>query len=196
MTPSDVITSARRLLNDEQVPYRYSNDDLLSRINDCLSVLVDLRNDLFVVSAEHTCTAGAEQVCVVDRLRKVVEVPRIVGGAALWPSDRALFDMFSPGWYQDTAAPAVNWMRHLDDLKFYLHPPATAGQKVEVRVIQAAAPLTALDQPIPLPANYQPAIEAFVINRAESKDDEHVNTGRAAAFLSDFAGMVGVGAKA
>jgi hypothetical protein len=196
MTPNDILSGVRTLLNDKTPPYRNGNDELLGRINDCLGVMLDMRPDLFITSDEHTCTAGAEQVCTFERLRQVVEVPRVVGGNALTVADRLTLDQFRPGWYQDTEADAQHWIQHPKSIeRFYLYPPSPAGQVVEVRFLQAHAAITALDSVIDIPENYQSAIEAFVVNRAESKDDEHVNSGRAAAFMSDFAGMIGAGGK-
>jgi hypothetical protein len=196
MTPQDIINSVRIVLNDATVPYRAGDPELLQRVNDALAVMVDIRPDLFTVSAPHTCTDGAEQVCTFPRLRVVQEVPRIVGGAALRVASRDALDLFWPGWYSDTPGAAREWMHHPESRdRFYLYPPAVAGQIVEVRFVQSHATL-ALTDTIGVPEQYRPAIEAFVVSRTESKDDEHINTGRAQAAMTDFAMMVGLAAKA
>ena len=46
----------------------------------------------------------------------------------------------------------------------------------------------ALGDDFPLPDEYLPTFVDYVIGRAESKDDEHVNSGRATAFFNLFAG--------
>lgn len=192
ITVSTPIANARRILNDERIPYRSADTELLDFFNECLGAMVDLRSDLFIVSGTHTCTAGAEQTLTLPRVRDIVDVPRIVGGGVVLPTDRVLLDRFAPGWYADTAGPAMNWMVHpVGQEQFYVDPPAPSGQVLQVMYVQTPAEVTALTDTVPLPANYSAAITAYLVNRVSSKDDESVNSGRAALFMSDFAGLIG-----
>lgn len=193
MTPQDIIPPVRRVLNDENASsYRWSDAELLGWINACINVMVDLRPDLFSAQETHVCTAGPRQEVTFDRVRLVQEVVRITDGAAILPVDREVFDRYNPSWYTGSSGPAANWMPHpASPKRFYLYPPSPAGQHVEVVYIRAHVPITAITDTINLPENYAPAIQAFVVYRAESKDDEQINTSRAQAFMSDFAGMVG-----
>lgn len=192
ITVSTPIANARRIVNDERIPYRNSDNEYLAFVNECLGAMVDLRSDLFIVAGTHTCTLGAEQTLTQDRVRDVVDVPRIVGGTVVLPTDRVLLDRFAPGWYADTPAPAMNWMMHpVGQEKFYVDPPAPAGQVLEVMYVQTPTQVTALTDTVDLPANYSGAITAYLVNRVSSKDDENVNSGRAALFMSDFAGLIG-----
>ena len=189
---SNPIANARRILNDARLPFRSDDTELLAFMNECLNVMVDLRPDLFVTQTTHTCTAGAEQTLALDRVRNIQDVPRIVGGAVVLPTSRALLDRFAPGWYTDTPAAAMNWMPHPRTEKFYVDPPAPSGQVLQVFVTQAPLPLAALSGTVDLNDNYAGAITAYIVNRVSSKDDESVNAGRAALFMNDFAGMIGV----
>lgn len=192
ITVSTPIANARRILNDERIQYRTPDSELLAFFNECLGAMVDLRSDLFNVSGTHTCTAGAEQTLTLPRVRDIVDVPRIVGGGVVLPTDRVLLDRFAPGWYADTPAPAMNWMVHpVGQEQFYVDPPAPAGQVLQVMFVQTPAQVTALTDTVPLPENYSAAITAYLVNRVSSKDDESVNSGRAALFMSDFAGLIG-----
>jgi hypothetical protein len=47
MTPQDVITEVRRLVQDEESPYRYSDTTLLGYVNQTLKRMAVLRPDLF-----------------------------------------------------------------------------------------------------------------------------------------------------
>lgn len=197
MTPqADIIPGARRILNDEDASgYRWSDAELIGWVNDCLDVMVDLRPDLFNSLAVHTCAAGAEQTLNEPRMRGVQNVLRVTGGRAVLTTDREVLDAFNPDWYSIGQSAAVNWMPHPESpYKFYLYPPAPIGQQVDVRFIQAHQEVGATDS-INVPENYAPAIIAFCVARAEAKDDEQINSGRMQAFLSDFAGMIGVGGK-
>lgn len=193
ITVSTPIANARRILNDERAPYRNTDNEHLAFVNECLAAMVDLRSDLFIVSGTHTCTLGSEQTLTQQRVRDVVDVPRIVGGGVVLPTDRALLDRFAPGWYLDPPAPAMNWMVHpVGQELFYVDPPAPAGQVLQVMYVETPAQVTALTDTVPLPENYTGAITAYLVNRISSKDDESVNSGRAALFMSDFAGLIGV----
>jgi hypothetical protein len=60
-TADDIIRRARSLLQDNTVPYRYSELDLVDAINDALDRVVFLRSDLFITEefAPTHVTAGA-----------------------------------------------------------------------------------------------------------------------------------------
>lgn len=44
----------------------------------------------------------------------------------------------------------------------------------------------ALSDALPVPARYMQAVASYIVAMAESADDEHVNSGRAAAFMKLF----------
>lgn len=191
MTPQNIITAARYVLNDT-VSTRYRNTDaeLLGWVNDGLDVMVGAVPQLFSVTSSHTCVAGAEQAPSFARLVAVLDVPRITTGAALLRADRAALDAFRPGWYLDTQAAAANWLPHgASPKKFYLHPPAAITQAVDVTFVQAP-PVLLIGDTIPVSDNYQPALVSFVVGMAESKDDEAVNSNRAAQAKAEFVAMI------
>lgn len=190
VTPNDHLPQIRFVLNDLDGT-RWTDTEILGWYNDCLDVLVDLRPDLFGATATHTCTAGAEQSLAQLRQVRVLGVLSGPGGAVT-PINKADLDQFNPAWLLGASGVARNWAPHeANPLKFYVSPPAANGQVLSVAFTQAHANLTSLSDTINLPENYGPAIQAFVINRANMKDDEAVNTGRGNAFMQDFMGMVG-----
>jgi hypothetical protein len=194
MTPQDIITEARYILNDtESTRYRNTDAELLGWVNDALDVMVGERPELFVTVSDHTCTVGVEQSPTFARLVRVLGVNRVVGGNALLQADRATLDAFLPGWRELDSAAAVHWLPHPDPKKFYLYPPAAISQAVEVPFVQAPATLLIGDT-IPVSENFRPALLNFVVGMAETKDDEHVDSGRAAQAKSDFVAMITKGA--
>lgn len=188
--PSDHTPQIRNIIND-QLGTRWSDSEILGYFNDCLGVMVDLRPDLFGSTATHTCATGAEQT--LNQVRQI-RVNGVLSGpsGAVTPMNKADLDQFNPAWTMGAPGSARNWAPHeADPLKFYLSPPSNSGQLVVVAFTQAHAKLASLNDTINLPDNYGPAIQAFVINRANMKDDEAVNTGRGNAFMQDFMGMIG-----
>ena len=102
--------------------------------------------------------------------------------------DMATMDAFNPGWRTDTAGPAQQWSRlEGDPLRFFIWPKApAAAQTLDVKYVRNPIVL-ALTEPITeVPAAYMPALADYVIYRAESADDEHTLSGRAAAHRDAF----------
>lgn len=190
MTPQDIITEARRILNDT-VATRYRNTDaeMLGWVNALLDIMVDVRPDLFSKIGSHTCTDGAEQTAAFTRISRVLDVRRVVGGNAILLADKAALDAFLPGWYSATPAAAVNWLPGISPFKFYLYPPAAITQSVEVQYAEAPATLTLTD-PVPVSDNYQPALVSGVVGWCETKDDESVNSNRASQLKADFIALI------
>lgn len=191
MTPQDILTAARYVLNDT-VSTRYRNTDaeLLGWVNDALDVMVGVLPQLFAATSAHACTAGAEQSPSFARLVAILDVQRITGGGAILRADKAALDAFRPGWYSDSSGAAVNWFPHqASPKKFLLYPPSANGQSVDVVFAQAPAALLIGDT-IPVSDNYQPALVNFVVGMASSKDDEAVNSNRSAQAKADFVAMI------
>jgi hypothetical protein len=64
-TTTDVITSARITINDRDADaYRYSNEDLLSFINDGLDEFFAIRPDLFIGSMELAAATEGHQLAL------------------------------------------------------------------------------------------------------------------------------------
>ena len=196
MTPQDILTSARYILNDtDATSPRQSDTELLGYVNDGVKAACVLRPDLFSTTGDITCTVGkCEQAVAFADAVALLEVLCIHDGAALVPFDIAAMDAFNPNWRTDTAAAATQWSKHQSDpLRFFVYPkaPATA-QILDVRYVAVPTEYT-IDQAITdLPAVYQPALVDFVVYRAESKDNEHVLSQRAtnhqAAFVAQIKG--------
>jgi len=190
VTPQDIITEARRILNDTvSTRYRNTDTEMLGWVNTLLDIMVDVRPDLFSKIGSHTCTNGAEQTAAFTRIARVLDVRRVVGGNVILPADKSVLDAFSPDWYNATPAAAVNWMPGISPFKFYLSPPAQNTQSVEVQYAEAPATLTLTD-PVPVSDNYQPALVSGVVGWCETKDDESVNSNRASQLKADFIALI------
>lgn len=190
---SSAITIARGILADTSPDYRYPDADLLEYGNGALRALITLKPSLFYTEADVTCATGkALQTAGFDDIDSLVKVQSVKDGNVITRIDRSALDNFSPGWMQMTAGAAQHWMPHADDpFKFYLYPPAPSGQQVTVLYVRVPATYTA-DQDTGLPESLKEAVTDYIVGMAESRDDEHVNSGRAAQFLSQFSARLGV----
>ena len=90
---------------------------------------------------------------------------------------------------------AKQWCRAQGDLRrFFVYPPAPAStQTLDILYIVPPTELAIGDTITELPAAIIPALVDYIVFRAESKDDDHVNSGRATASYQRFASVVGGG---
>lgn len=186
LTLATPIATARTILNDAGA-VRYTAPDLLLYGNDCIDLIASLLPELFHTESTHACTAGAvEQELAVGTALAVVRVKGVTGGNAVTIADRATLDAFSPGWRSATAAAAINWMP-VDGhpRRFLIYPKAPAGQSLDITYV-AAPPEYTVDQDTALPMSLADPIADYIIYRAESRDDEHVNSARATQFMTSF----------
>lgn len=187
MTPADIITESRILVQDTRTPYRYSDTVMLNFVNQTLKRMAILRPDLFSVIGDISTTANTViQSCPSDSLR-LVEIFQIKNGDAVTEVNREVLDQMSPGWVNEAAGTPLNFMRHVrNPNKFFLYPRPTAGV-VLVGEYAQVPPTYTLNQTITaLPDAYLPVAADGVVFLAESVDNEHVNSNRAKLFQDSF----------
>lgn len=180
------MNTARGILNDPNA-VRYSDADLLTYANDSLDQLVGLLPQLFYVEGIHSCVAGTvDQSLSFSTAVSLVKVNRVVGGGLVRQSDLTALDEFDTGWRTAPAGPARNWgPKHEHPLRFMVSPPAPAGQSIEVTYVAIPGEYGATAD-TGLPTVLSDAIADYIVSRAESRDDEHVNSNRAAQFYAAF----------
>lgn len=192
MTPEDIIRKARFTINDWGDDFRQSNEELVDLVMDGLRECSTLAPQLFYSTGDMQCTAGAtEQGLAFSDTQAIADVIRVKGGGAILPCDMAALSAFRPNWGNDAAGPAVNWFRHAGDpLRFYIYPPAPVGQVIEIKYVRSPSVVGFKDEITDLPDSMQPALVNYVVAKAETKDDEHVNSGRAAAAYQQFVALL------
>lgn len=179
------VTIARTILNDPDA-VRYSSADLLQYANDALDQIAGLVPALFVTDGTHTCTAGADQTLTHNTAISLFNVNRVQGGNVVNRADFSTLDQFDPTWRSAASGPAKNWApKNLNPLRFLVYPPAAAGQVLEISYVKVPAEYLLTDD-TGLPANLSDAISDYVVYRAETRDEEHVNTNRATQFMETF----------
>ena len=194
MTPADVITEARRLVQDQVTPYRYSDTVLLSYVNQTLKRMAILRPDLFSEIVDIPTTASsAVQALPADAIR-LIDIFQVKNGDAITEVDRETMNRNYPGWMQEAAGQPVNFMRHVKNPdRFFLYPRPAAGVVLVGEYAKTPADY-ASGATIDIIADvYFPALVDGVVYLAESIDDEHVQSGRAKLFYDSFVQALGAG---
>lgn len=193
MTPAEVITETRRLIQDTKAPNRYSDTVLLGFVNQTLKRMVMLRPDLFAVIGDIPTVADtALQTCPADSTR-LIEIFQVKDGNAITEVNRETLDRTAPGWQNETSGQPVNFMRHVrNPNRFFVYPRPAAGV-VLVGEYAQTPPNYTLNQNITFPTDaYFPVVVDGVVFLAESIDNEHVNSNRAKLFQYSFVQGLGV----
>lgn len=193
MTPAEIITEARKFINDVSAPQRFSNTDMLGFVNQTLKRTAMFRPDLFLVLGDVATTPNTTvQTMPADSIR-LVDIFGVKNGNAITEVDRETFDQTYPGWRNETAGTPVNFMRHVRNPNtYFLYPRPTSG--IILLAEYAKVPTDyGLNDPIGAPIDaYFPTLVDGVVYLAESIDDEHVNSGRAKLFFDTFTQGLGL----
>lgn len=187
MTPQDVITETRVLLQDSRTPYRYSDDVLLGFVNLSLKRLSIVRPDLFMTFGEITTVPNTVAQSLPLDASRLSEVFSVKGGNAVTEVNRESLDQTYPGWVSETAGAPRNFMRHMRNPDRYFLYPAPAAGVVLIAEYSQSPPIYTVNQTVALlPDSYLPVVVDGTVYLAESVDNEHVNSGRAKLFLESF----------
>lgn len=180
-----VITKVRRLTQDESQPYRNADDEILGWINDCIKTVVSLIPQLFLVTGSHVCSSGFRQVLANARAHSFADVV----GVPI--ADLATLTQYAPGWQTAATGTIQNWMRPANEpLSFYCYPPSAEGQSLTISFVEVPFDLTSVDDQIPLPESYEPAVTGYCVSMVEAKDDESVDSNRSQQFMAEFIGRI------
>lgn len=184
------IDTARSVLNDPNA-VTYTEVDLLQYANDALDAILPIAPQYFYECGDLTCTADSSaQTVTFGDAHSLVSVDRVQNGNAVLPASKAELDRYDTSWMTTTSGPAVNWLPRADSpVRFYLYPPAPAGQILEVTYVRIPSEYTATAD-TELPETLAAAIADYIVAMAMSRDDEHINANRAQAFLASFAARV------
>jgi len=187
MTPADIISEVRKLVNDSRVPVRYTDVDLLGFVNQTLRRMVMYRPDLFIVVQDIPTVAGSSIQTVPAGGVRLVEIYNVKGGNILTEVNKDSLDQTLPSWRSSPSGQPVNYMRHVRSPNmFFLYPPPESGV-VLVGEYVATPAMYGMDDVIAAPvAAYMPLIIDGTVFLTQSIDDEHINSGRAKLFSDMF----------
>lgn len=187
MTPSEIITDVRRILQDVNTPYRYSDTELLGYINQTLKRMSVLRPDLFGEIGEiDTQADSAVQVLPSDALR-LIDIFQVKDGSAITEVDRETMSRSHPTWMSEAAGTPINFMRHVKNAeRFFLYPRPIEGTVLIGEYARVPSDYALTDTITAPSESYLPVIVDGTVFLASSIDDEHINTNRAKLFLDLF----------
>ena len=194
MQLGDVITEVRNLIQDtDSNGYRYSSDMLLKFANQVLKRTAIFRPDLFALQTNLTCTADSVvQSAPADSIR-LMEVYYNVSGNGIIETTREVLDQAYPTWMTDTAGSTINWIRNIrNPNKFFVYPKAPSAHQIVIEYAQTPPDYATGASVALLPDAYFPAIVDGTVFLAESIDNEHVNSNRAALFQQSFSQALGI----
>jgi len=192
MTPADIIAEARRLLQDTRVPFRYTEAELLSYVNQTLRRVLTVRPDLFIDTVTVPLTAGTVLQSLPADAHRLVDVYYVEGYNSVNEVERPILERAYPQWVSDPAGVPYNFVRHArNPTKFFVYPRPV--ENLNLVVDYAVAPPTYdVDDTITAPTDgYMSAVVDGVVFLASSIDDEHVLSGRAKLFLDSFMQTLG-----
>ena len=194
MILNDVVTEVRRIVQDTNTPQRYSDTVLIGFANQALKRIAVLRPDLFAFIGDITNTADTVVQSMPSDSIRLIEIYNVKGGSGITETNRESLNQAYPSWMNDTAAPAVNFMRHTRNAnKFFIYPKAPANQILDIEYAQTPPTYDGTTTVALLGDAYSPVVIDATVFIAESIDNEHVNSNRAALFQQSFTQALGVG---
>ena len=194
MTPAEVITEVRRLVQDQLVPYRYSDTVLLGYVNQSLQRMAILRPDLFTDIVDITTTADAAVQSLPAEAIRLVDIFQVKNGNAITEVDRETMNRNYPGWMNEASGTPVNFMRHVKNPdRYFLYPRPAAGVVLVGEYAKSPIDYTINASIDVISDTYFPIVVDGTVYLAESIDDEHVQSGRAKLFYDSFVEQLGAG---
>lgn len=199
ITAQTIIDKAQIVLQDTTA-VRWSEPELLGWLNDGQREIVILRPDANATIANTTLVAGTLQTIPAGGYQ-LLGVIRNMGSSGNTPGravrrvDRDTLDSQIPDWH--TAASSDTTVHFVFEStvpkRFYVYPPANAGQRLEISYSAAPADVAALGNTITLDDIYANPLTDYILYRAFSKDFEQQGTAaQAAAARQSFENTLGL----
>jgi hypothetical protein len=192
MTPNEVITEVRRLIQDTRTPFRYSDTVLLGFVNQTIKRMVILRPDLFTIITDVPTVANTVIQSLPSDSVRLVEIFSVTNGGAVIEVSREVIDQTTPDWTGTPPDVPVNFMRHpRNPNQFFVYPRPRNGVQLVAEYVQSPGNYD-LNDTVDLPDAYFSVLVDGTVFLAESVDNEHVNSGRAKLFQESFVQQLGV----
>lgn len=159
---------------------RWTRAELLSWLNDGLRQIVTIQPSASSTTVAKQLAVGTRQYIPTDGWL-LLSIYRNMGTNGTTPGriirivSREILDSFNPNWNTVTATAEVrNYMyTDQDQLAFYVYPPNTGTQYIELNYSVQPVDLTLETQPIPIFDVFQSALMDYILYRACSKDAEY-----------------------
>ena len=178
---------------------RWTRAELLGWLNDGMRQIVVLQPSATSTTSAVKLVAGTRQTLpaggwLLLQLYRNMGTSGTTPGRAIRIVSRELLDGFSPDWHSAAAKAEVrNYIYDTQDqLAFYVYPPNTGTQYIEMNYSVQPADLTAESQVIPIFDIFQSALVDYILYRACSKDAEYApGLQLAQGYLGTFVAAIG-----
>lgn len=199
VTASTLIDKAAILLQDVD-NVRWPREELLGWLNDAQVAIVQIKPGANNKIGAMKLQPGARQTIPADGWL-LLEITRNLGadgrtpGPAIQLASRDLMERFNLDMYSDTSSAVTQcYMFTLQDQPaFYVYPPSTGTNYVEINYSFMPEELDEETDTITIRDIYYPVILDYMLYRAHMKDAEHASNGQLAnAYYAAFAGALGV----
>jgi hypothetical protein len=179
VTAQTIINKAAIQLTDI-ANVRWTRAELLSWLNDGMRQIVTMQPSASSTTVSKLLTVGTRQTLPSDGWL-LLQIYRNMGttgttpGRAIRIVSREVLDGFDPYWH--TGIPKAEVKNFIydtqDQLAFYVYPPNTGTQYIELNYSSQPTNLTSESQVIPLFDVFQSALVDYILYRACSKDAEY-----------------------
>jgi hypothetical protein len=177
---------------------RWTRAELLSWLNDGMRQIVLMQPSGSSTTVSKKLDAGTRQTLPSDgwlllQIYRNMGTTGTTAGRAIRIVSREVLDGFNPGWHTEIPKAEVkNYIYDVQDqLAFYVYPPNTGTQYVELNYSAQPTNLTSESQTIPIFDIFQSALVDYIMFRACSKDAEYApGLQLAQAYLATFTASV------
>lgn len=177
---------------------RWTRPELLSWLNDGMRQIVLIQPSASSTTASVKLVAGTRQTIpsggwLLLQMYRNMGTNGTTPGRAIRIVSRELLDNFNPNWHTDAQKAEVrNYIYDVQDqLAFYVYPPNTGTQYVELNYSAQLTDLTSETEAIPIFDIFQSALVDYILYRACSKDAEYApGLQLAQGYLSTFVAAV------
>lgn len=178
---------------------RWTRSELLAWLNDGMRQIVLIQPSASSTTVSKKLDAGTRQSLptggwLLLQMYRNMGTSGTTPGRAIRIVSRELLDNFNPNWHTATAAAEVrNYIYDTQDqTAFYVYPPNTGTQYVELNYSAQPTNLTSESEVIPIFDIYQSSLVDYILYRACSKDAEYApGLQLAQGYLATFVAAVG-----
>lgn len=191
---SEIITRVRSQLIDENVTKRWSDAELLRWLSDGQRTIVALDPSLGEVTSVIQLDEGTKQTLPQDTvilldIRRNMGTDGVTPGRAIRVATREAMDNNNPNWHSGLRSSVTQTYTYdpQQPKTFFVYPPSTGTNHVEVSRSAVPAELSAVTDNISVSDLYRTALVDYVMYRAHQKDSDYAaGEGKAAAYLNTF----------
>ena len=203
VTAQTILTRVRNQLIDDLPTKRWSDDELLRWLSDGQRTIVALDPSLGNVVDSQKLVIGTQQTLPPGAFM-LLDIQRNMGDDGLTPGrvvtvvDRENLDRVDPNWHASLRSDVT--LHYIYDPKqptiYYVYPPSTGANYLEVARATSPPDLTKLTDPITIEDLYQTALFDYVMFRAHQKDSDYAAGGVVAQNYLQLFQMFGQGHEA